>query len=211
MIIKCPNCGFRYELQRRPPATFHCRKCSFTIPFQIVLNEQNTKLSMDVTNSDGNITGDSTVVVPTSNDTNLGNKTEIVSIPESDHTKVVPGLGDKTRVVQSLQQKRGVLQVSFNNHPFSTIPLPFGNYELGRLSSDSNAKVKITPDLSMSRIHAGMRTIKMNGQIVYQITSVKDENPVYVNNQPIKKGKAYSLKNGDQIKMGDTTMLFRLI
>jgi pSer/pThr/pTyr-binding forkhead associated (FHA) protein len=51
----------------------------------------------------------------------------------------------------------------------------------------------------------------MNGQIVYQITSVKDENPVYVNNQPIKKGKAYSLKNGDQIKMGDTTMLFRLI
>lgn len=103
------------------------------------------------------------------------------------------------------------MQVSFNNHPFSTIPLPFGNYELGRLSSDSNAKVKITPDLSMSRIHAGMRTIKMNGQIVYQITSVKDENPVYVNNQPIKKGKAYSLKNGDQIKMGDTTMLFRLI
>ena len=62
MIIKCPNCGFRYELQRRPPATFHCRKCSFTIPFQIVLNEQNTNLSMDVTNSDGNITGDSTVV-----------------------------------------------------------------------------------------------------------------------------------------------------
>ena len=52
---------------------------------------------------------------------------------------------------------------------------------------------------------------QMNGQIVYQITSVKDENPVYVNNQPIKKGKAYSLKNGDQIKMGDTTMLFRLI
>lgn len=210
MIIKCPNCGFRYELQRRPPATFHCRKCSFTIPFQIVLNEQNTNLSMDVTNSDVNISGDSTVVVPT-NGSNLGNKTEVVAIPESDHTKVVAGLGDKTKVVPSLQQKRGMLQVTFNNRPFSTIPLPYGNYELGRLSSDSNAKIKITPDMSMSRIHAGMRTTKINGLIVYQITTVKNENPVYVNNQPVGKGKACSLKNGDMIRMGDTTMVFRLL
>ena len=210
MIIKCPNCGFRYELQRRPPATFHCRKCSFTIPFQIVLNEQNSNLSMDVTNSDANISGDSTVVVPT-NGSNLGNKTEVVAIPESDHTKVVAGLGDKTKVVPSLQQKRGMLQVTFNNRPYSTIPLPYGNYELGRLSSDSNAKIKIAPDMAMSRIHAGMRTTKINGQIVYQITSVKNENPVYVNNQPVGKGKACSLKNGDMIRMGDTTMVFRLL
>lgn len=210
MIIKCPNCGFRYELQRRPPATFHCRKCSFTIPFQIVLNEQNTNLSMDVTNSDANISGDSTVVVPT-NGSNLGNKTEVVAIPESDHTKVVAGLGDKTKVVPSLQQKRGMLQVTFNNRPYSTIPLPYGNYELGRLSSDSNAKIKIAPDMAMSRIHAGMRTTKINGQIVYQITTVKNENPVYVNNQPVGKGKACSLKNGDMIRMGGTTMVFRLL
>ena len=89
--------------------------------------------------------------------------------------------------------------------------MPYGNYELGRLSSDSNAKIKIAPDMAMSRIHAGMRTTKINGQIVYQITSVKNENPVYVNNQPVGKGKACSLKNGDMIRMGDTTMVFRLL
>ena len=210
MIIKCPNCGFRYELQRKPPMTFHCRKCSFTVPFQVVLNEQSGNIDMNVTNSEANISNNSAVVSP-NNQSGLGDKTEVVSMSESDHTKVVPGLADKTKVVQSLQQKRGVLQVSYNGHPYSTIPLPYGNYDLGRLSSDSNAKIKIAPDMSMSRIHAGMRTTKINGQVVYQITSVKNENPVYVNNQPVGKGKACSLKNGDQIRMGDTIITFRLL
>lgn len=208
MIIKCPNCGFRYELQRRPPATFHCRKCSFSIPFHIVLSEQGLNPSMEVTNTDMNVLGDSTVATPSAS---MEYKTEVVAISENNHTKVVPGLAEKTKVVQSLQQKRGVLQVTFNNRPYSTIPLPFGNFDLGRLSSDSKAQIKVAPDMSMSRIHAGMRTAKINGQVVYQITSVKDENPVYVNNQPVKKGKAFSLKNGDQIKMGDTIMVFKLV
>ena len=210
MIIKCPNCGYRYELQRKPPMTFHCRKCSFVVPFQVVLNEQSGNVDMDVTNSEASIPNNSTVV-SLNNQSDLGGKTKVVSMTESDHTKVVPGLADKIKAVQTPQQKRGVLQVSYNGHPYSTIPLPYGNYDLGRLSSDSSAKIKIAPDMSMSRIHAGMRTTQKNGQIVYQITSVKNENPVYVNNQPVGKGKACSLNNGDQIRMGDTIITFRLL
>ncbi len=210
MIIKCPNCGFRYELQRKPPLTFHCRKCSFEVPFQVLLNEQSGNVDMNVTNSEANLTNDSTIV-SLNTQSGIEDKTKVVSILDGDHTKVVPGLAGKTKVVQSLQQKKGVLQVSYNGHPYSTIPLPYGSYDLGRLSSDGNAKIKIAPDMSMSRIHAGMRTTKINGQIVYQITSVKNENPVYVNNQPIGKGKAYNLKNGDQIRMGDTIITFRLL
>lgn len=212
MIIKCPNCGCRYELQRKPPLTFHCRKCSFTVPFQIVLNEQSGRVDMNVTNSENSTSN----IQP-----GLENETQVIAIPDSghtkvvlglaDHTKVVPGLADPGKVVPPLQQKKGVLQVSYHGHPYSTIPLPFGDYDLGRLSSDGNAKIKITPDMSMSRTHAGMRTIKMNGQIVYQITSVKNENPVFVNSQPIGKGKACCLKNGDQIRMGDTVMTFRML
>ncbi len=220
MIIKCPNCGFRYELHRKPPVTFHCRKCNFTIPFQVVLNEQSETVNMNVTNSESNITNESSV--PSFyQKSGSGNETQVVSNLDGGHTRVVPELaGDKTRVIPSLQSthptrpkqpKKGVLVVSFNGRQYSTIPLPFGSFDLGRLSSDSNAKIKIAPDMSMSRIHAGMRTIKINGQIVYQITSVKNENPVYVNNQPIDKGKACTLKNGDQIRMGDTVILFRLM
>jgi len=176
----------------------------------LLFNSNGSQPSNDVTNSESATTAETVTTMATDN-TMVDDKTQVASGLVDDHTKVVASLQYKTAVVPSLQQKKGVLQVSFNGHPYSTIPLPFGSFDLGRMSSDSSAKVKITPDMSMSRIHAGMRTTKINGQTVYQITSAKNENPVYVNNQPIGKGKAYSLKNGDVIKMGDTTMVFRLL
>lgn len=210
MIITCPHCGYRYELQRRSPMTFRCRKCTFSVPFNILLNSDGSQVSKNVTNSESAVT--SSTGMPMNSDSTIEeNKTHVVTNLANDHTKVVPSLQYKTSVVPSLQQKKGVLQVSFNGHRYSTIPLPFGSFDLGRMSSDSKAKVKITPDMSMSRVHAGMRTTKINGQTVYQITSVKNENPVYVNNQPVVKGKAYNLKNGDVIKMGDTMMVFKLL
>lgn len=210
MIIKCPGCGCRYELQRRPPATFRCRKCSFTVPFQVLLNEQGGQPSVDVTNSETNNDNGSQSL---STGINEGSAETEVVMPGGDHTRVVPGLAGahETVVVQALQPKRGALQVVFDGHPYSTIPLPYGSYDLGRLSSDSRAKVKIAPDMAMSRLHAGMRTTQINGHIVYQITSVKNENPVYVNDQPVPKGKACSLKNGDRIRMGNTIAVFRLL
>ena len=210
MIITCPNCGYRYELQRRPPVTFHCRKCTFSAPFNLLFNSNVSQPSCDVTNSESAVTSE-TAMNMAANNTMVEDNTQVTAGLANDHTKVVASLQYKTTVVPSLQQKKGVLQVSFKGHPYSTIPLPFGNFDLGRMSSDSSAKVKIAPDMSMSRIHAGMRTTKVNGQIVYQITSAKNENPVFVNNQPISKGKAFNLKNGDVIKMGDTTMVFKLL
>lgn len=211
MIITCPNCGYRYELQRRPPVTFRCRKCSFSLSFNLLLNSNGNQSLKDVTNSESAVTSENIMVSAATNNTIVENKTEVVTGLADNHTRVVPSLQYKTQVVPSLQQKKGVLQVSFNGHPYSTIPLPFGSFDLGRMSSDSKAMVKITPDMSMSRIHAGMRTTKVNGQTVYQITSAKNENPVYVNNQPVGKGKACNLKNGDVIKMGETSIVFRLL
>ncbi|MGM9869124.1 MAG: FHA domain-containing protein [Sodaliphilus sp.] len=206
MIITCPGCGRRFNLERRPPATFRCPKCAFTAPFSSILNENNSS-EASFSTQDGQI----------SLHTNGGvSKTKVVSeLANTDHTRVVSGLANDghTSVVPALQpqQKKAAFAVTFQGHPYATIPLPFGNFELGRNSSDSKAKVRLTPDMAMSRVHAGMRTTKINGQIVYQITSVKNENPVYVNNTPIAKGKAYNLKNGDQVRMGDTIMIFRIM
>lgn len=207
MIITCPSCGRRFNLERRPPVTFRCPKCSFSAPFSTILNERNSA------EPNINNTQDGHIEIPLNEDSS--NKTKVVSsLADNGHTKVVSELANvgKTSVIPALQpQKKGVFLVSFQGRQYGTIPLPFGNFELGRNSSDSNAKVKLTPDMSMSRIHAGMRTTKINGQMVYQITSVKNDNPVFVNNCPIAKGKAYNLKNGDQVRMGDTIMVFRLM
>lgn len=207
MIITCPSCGRRFNLERRPPVTFRCPKCSFNAPFSTILNERNSA------EPNTNNTQDGHIEIPLNEDSS--NKTKVVSsLADNGYTKVVSELANvgKTSVIPALQpQKKGVFLVSFQGRQYGTIPLPFGNFELGRNSSDSNAKVKLTPDMSMSRIHAGMRTTKINGQMVYQITSVKNDNPVFVNNCPIAKGKAYNLKNGDQVRMGDTIMVFRLM
>lgn len=194
MIIKCPGCGRRFNLERRPPATFHCPKCAFTAPFSSILNESNS--------SDASISTQSEQI---SLNTNEGyNKTKVVSeLAHAGHTSVVPTLQQ--------QPQKAAFSVTFQGHPYAIIPLCFGNYELGRNSSDSKAKVKLTPDMKMSRIHAGMRTVKMEGQIVYQITTVRSDNPVYVNGNPIAKGKAYNLKHGDEVRMGDTIMIFRMM
>lgn len=210
MIITCPGCGRRFNLERRPPATFHCPKCSFTVPFSVILNESKNHSGNNKPNP--NNPQDEHIETPTKEDTT--NKTMVVTtLVDNGHTKVVDGLANenKTSVIPALQQKKGVFQVSFQGRQYGTITLPFGIFDVGRNSSDSKAKIKLTPDMSMSRIHAGMRTTKIKGQVVYQITSVKDDNPVFVNNSPITKGKAYNLKNGDQVRMGNTIMIFRLM
>lgn len=206
MIIQCPSCKARYELERRPPKMFHCRKCSYTAPFREILHPAQEDPQPDTlpTHTDD----------PYTPSAQAASETKVVQSLQGDPTKVVAGLsGDgKTIVVQSLQPPRkAVLQVFFNGKPFSTVPVPFGSCSLGRRSSDSKAKVQITPDMSMSRLHASMRLTKVDGQFVYQITSAKDSNPVYVNNKPIAKGKACNLKSGDMIKMGCTIMVFRLV
>lgn len=208
MIIKCPYCGRQFELQRQPPKTFCCPKCSYKVPFSVILQEQHSE---KVKNTSAPAGG----APVTAGGEPLEQPTSVVN-GQADKTVVVEGLngGLKTKLIPELQQKsKGILQVSFQGMSFGTINLPHGNYyNLGRKSSDSKAQIKITPDISMSRIHAGMRTVKTPaGQIVYQITSVKTENPVYVNGHAIPKGKAYSLKPGDMIKMGETVMRFQLV
>jgi len=70
MIIKCPNCGRRFDLQRQPPATFRCPKCSFTVPFSIVLHEQNSESKPVSTSADDMpVAGNNTVMSAWSDET----------------------------------------------------------------------------------------------------------------------------------------------
>ena len=46
---------------------------------------------------------------------------------------------------------------------------------------------------------------------VYVVTSLKDDNPVYVNGRPVPRNMACNLKPGDKIRMGETEMTFQLM
>ena len=106
----------------------------------------------------------------------------------------------------------GEFAVTFNGQNYGVVKLPNGkSFTVGRRSSDSKAQIQLTPDIAMSRIHAGMRTVQVNGQVVYQITSAKANNPVFVNAMPIAPGKACNLKTGDKVQMGNTILVFRMV
>ena len=219
MIIKCPNCGRRFDLQRQPPITFRCPKCSFTVPFSIVLHEQNAESKSVTTSADDKpVAGSGALADSQETQVVSGKSTRVVDNLQNDKTRVVDGLNQcvKTRFVPGLQlqpQKRAIFQMAYQGRSYGVINLPYGKfYNLGRQSSDSKAQIKLTPDISMSRIHAGMRTVQTpQGQVVYQITSAKNSNPVYVNGNPVPQGKSVSLKNGDTLRMGETTLVFRIL
>lgn len=205
MIIQCPYCGRHFNLESCPPKIFRCPKCSYKAPFSEVVVKEEPQVSQEADND--------------SHKTYIDEQKESQTQPttvDSGKTKVVEGLTGtmKTKLVPGLQKKtRGVVSVTFQGMKCGTIALPYSNlYTLGRKSSDGKAQIKITPDITMSRVHAGMRTVKNTiGQVVYQITSLKNENPVYVNGVPVPKGKPCTLKSGDVIKMGATTLIFQLI
>lgn len=82
MIIKCPYCGRRFELQRRPPETFCCPKCSYKVPFSVILQEQHSEKTMAAPASGAPVTA--------------GGE------PQGLPTSVINGQGDKTVVVEGL-------------------------------------------------------------------------------------------------------------
>lgn len=128
-------------------------------------------------------------------------------------TKVV-NFGEKTMLVPGLQQpsnKTAIFNIAYKGVSIGKVVLPQnGNFNLGRRSSDSAAQIKLAPDMTMSRVHAAMRTVRTNdGKINYQITTIKPENPVFVNGVMIEKGKICTLKLGDRIQLGETVLTFK--
>ncbi len=211
LIIRCPKCNQQFRLQSKPSAMFRCPKCKFASPFDIIIDaarkEAEDAARPSQTNPGLTTTGNATRAQGAA-----GNETRVVAgLAGGVKTQFVPGLNAKTKLVPELQpQKKAVLRMTFQGRVCGDKELPLsGTFTLGRNSSDSSATVKLTPDKSMSRIHANMRVDA--AAKAYQICTVKNTNPVFVNGTALPVGKMCNLKVGDKIKMGDTTMTFRLV
>ncbi len=190
-IIKCPNCNSLFKLNQKPTQTFSCPKCKHKAPFDEIMKQEydrETQVDTPQVKGNSNLAGESTKVV------NFGEKTVIVA-----------GL-------QPNPSKTAILNISYKGVNIGKVTLPkSGNFNLGRRSSDSTAHIKIAPDMTMSRVHAAMRVVITNeGKSQYQITTIKPENPVYVNGVTIGKGKICILKSGDKIQLGETELTFKL-
>lgn len=194
MIIQCPECNSLFNLKQKPSSSFCCPKCKYKAPFSEVLNQSS---------------------LPKAESDELATKVAVNLNLNNEATKVV-NFSDKTLLVPGLQQqsnKSAVLQIIYKGVSLGKVTLPkSGNFNLGRRSSDSSAQIKIAPDMTMSRVHAAMRTMKGNdGRMMYQITTIKPSNPVYVNGIMIERGKICVLKTGDKIRLGETDLIFKLV
>lgn len=187
-VVKCPVCKKQYKVTPNNPATFAqniftCRNCRFTAPFHSLIKELAPAPSpQPVTHSEG---------------------TGIPHVTPQAHsaTKVSPGIN------AGVPQMRAYLTVMGNNARFV---LNQGIYILGRKSSDSTATLQLAPDISMSRQQARLAVQVVNGKLMAQITSLKADNPVFVNGKICPAGQPCMLKLGDQLQLGMTRVVFSI-
>ncbi len=88
--------------------------------------------------------------------------------------------------------------------------LQIGRNTIGRKAKTSNADVQLeTDDLYMSRQHAIINVRRLpNGGITTSITNDQNKNATLVNGMELAKADEIVLNDGDQIKMGETTVTF---
>lgn len=113
-----------------------------------------------------------------------------------------------TKVSSNLNaQLRVYLTVLNNNARFILNP---GIYILGRKSSDSTATLQLAPDISMSRQHARLSVQLVGGRPMAQVVGLKANNPVIINGKVSAVGHPYTLKQGDKLQLGMTTIVFSI-
>lgn len=191
MIITCPSCKRRFELRSKMPATFSCPKCHYQAPFQSLLAEDPiAPPAFDAKSTDQSPNHKA--------DFNPNQNTRVYTGEDFSQQ-------EKTKMVVTC----GHLHILNKDSVIKDIALKLGTPTLGRMSTDSEATIKIAPDPYMSRVHARMKiALTSDGQIQYVITPVKQNNPIYLDNRQIPFGKSAILHNGCKIKMGETEMIF---
>lgn len=87
-----------------------------------------------------------------------------------------------------------------------------GRNIVGRKAATSSATVQIdTPDKTMSRQHAVIAVCPIaNGERKVVLCDYQSKNGIYVNGQQLREGDEIRLADGNRIKMGDTTLIFRV-
>lgn len=183
--ITCPGCHKSFTLKTQNPNAvmgkdFKCPKCGFSAPFSMLMGGKFVD--------------------------NPALHTHIAGGGVSQNA----GFGGlKTKVAEQAQVgTKGPMSLVVESTGMS-FPLMPGAYILGRASSDSKATLKLAPDPYMSRQHARLVVNSSFGKMQCQLCGLASTNPIFVNNKKIPQGSAVTLKSGDKILLGMTTILFK--
>ncbi len=105
--------------------------------------------------------------------------------------------------------------ITFNGQPLRTPdgrpnPLMIGQNIIGRAAPSSPANMQVpTTDIYCSRQQAIITVLRMNnGGLRTFIRNYMNKNKTWVNGAQLLDGEEVVLKNGDHIKMGDTTVVY---
>ncbi|MBR1449189.1 MAG: FHA domain-containing protein [Prevotella sp.] len=120
----------------------------------------------------------------------------------SDETVVTPR---KRRVTNGELQWGGGFMSSPNK-----IRLLDGSTLIGRKDPNTPSDIQFI-DPEMSRRSVQIDAEPRNGVMTFTLTVLKDLNPVLVNGRRVPQGMSVLLKSGVKIKMGQTTLTFKLV
>lgn len=107
------------------------------------------------------------------------------------------------------QQLRAAL-----SHQGHIYPLAPGPNTIGRRAQTSSAKVQIDVpgDKYFSRTHAVITVTPLpGGGVKASIAEANNKNPIFVKGQPLLKGDQLILSNGDELRMGNTTLIYTIL
>ncbi len=123
-------------------------------------------------------------------------ETQLGGVPTGGETQLPP---------VSVSRKKAYLE--FNGVRYN---LEIGRNTIGRKAKTSNADIQLeTDDLYMSRQHAIINVRRLpNGGITTSVTNDQNKNATTVNGMELAKADEIVLNDGDQIKMGETTVFF---
>lgn len=95
-----------------------------------------------------------------------------------------------------------------------TISFPISNQTniIGRQVHDQDIQIAIpTQDRTMSRQHAIIEKDKFKSGYSYLLKEHNNKNPISINSQELIQGFELYLQDGDQITMGRTSLIFKLV
>ena len=189
--IKCPTCGKVLRLQEMPninAATFTCPNCK-----------------------DKHIVGKCQRFVPqrSNEETQYGNASSTSSYSDETLIGNQSGKNNDETMVGGIKTQHIVGKLVDNMNRIYQLTL--GNNTIGRKASTSSATIQVvTNDLTMSRSHAVIDVRNIGGQILHILKNGANKNPSYINDTLINQQDQLVLNNGDRIRMGKTTLIFKL-
>lgn len=133
-----------------------------------------------------------------------------ISEPLEAHTYYAPQVNHNSTVTQLAQplKKHSSLRLIYENHTYS---LRMGINKVGRKSNSSVADIQIeTNDRYMSRQHAIINVVRMTDDgLKVTLKNDQNKNQTVVNGQVVENGDEIRLTDGNNIVMGQTTILFK--